>query len=318
MIDFAHLEGKSVPELNPVVYQDIQMFKELTGAFVTAQKALESNLFGVGSKFIGHFATIHELLQRFPVNPEVLAIIENYIAEFKNEYQVEWDVFILMTYLNPSVQWMEDRQYDEESARRIRAFLVEKVGRKLMTQTRNPPGPPPEGDYITYWPLAEEEVLAVEAQIERYDAIRTTGQAKPLAFWTTPPPELRLLASVALEVLSLLATSASVERAFSVARHICGDFQMAMLPETIATRVMIRANWDLGDRGTLTRILRLGRVEWKRRSQEIQRRKDSEDNHWRIHLVPRTHLVSEDPLTDPLAPDLEHSDGFEDPLTRTS
>jgi hypothetical protein len=47
---------------------------------------------------------------------------------------------------------------------------------------------------------------------------------------------------VALRVLGVLATSASVERAFSVARSVTGEYQMATRQETVSTRVMIQAN----------------------------------------------------------------------------
>jgi hypothetical protein len=38
-----------------------------------------------------------------------------------------------------------------------------------------------------------------------------------------------------------------VERSFSIARVICGEYQMAMAQETISARLMIQANWDLAE-----------------------------------------------------------------------
>jgi hypothetical protein len=56
---------------------------------------------------------------------------------------------------------------------------------------------------------------------------------------------MRQLAQVAVCVLSALAISASAERGFSVARRVCGDRQMAMTQETVASHLMIQANWTL-------------------------------------------------------------------------
>jgi hypothetical protein len=47
------------------------------------------------------------------------------------------------------------------------------------------------------------------------------------------------LSMIALRFLALLAT---MERGFSVARHAASEWQMAMLPETLGTRMLIQAN----------------------------------------------------------------------------
>jgi hypothetical protein len=41
--------------------------------------------------------------------------------------------------------------------------------------------------------------------------------------------------------------SASVERSFSLARAVCAAYRLAMKPETIRARVLIRANWRVAE-----------------------------------------------------------------------
>jgi hypothetical protein len=69
----------------------------------------------------------------------------------------------------------------------------------------------------------------------------------PISFWFPPPPGLRQLSAVAIRILGLPTTSASVERVFSVARWLCADYQLAMKQDTVSTRVMIQANWKLAE-----------------------------------------------------------------------
>jgi hypothetical protein len=55
-------------------------------------------------------------------------------------------------------------------------------------------------------------------------------------------PGSSTIKKVALRVLGSLLTSAAVEKSFSTARVVCGEYQMAMAQETISARVMIQAN----------------------------------------------------------------------------
>jgi hypothetical protein len=88
---------------------------------------------------------------------------------------------------------------------------------------------------------------------------------------------------IAIKILSLLGTSASVERSFSTARQICSDYQLAMKQETIAARVMIQVNWRVA-RSLLPEILALGRVEWARLAREREQRISEQDDPWRLEI----------------------------------
>jgi hypothetical protein len=93
--------------------------------------------------------------------------------------------------------------------------------------------------YIATGPV---EMLGAEDQVDRYLKRRIAGSSPGLAYWLRPPTEMTHLAAVALDFLALLATSASMERGFSVARHVAGESPMAILPENFATRVLIQAD----------------------------------------------------------------------------
>jgi hypothetical protein len=98
------------------------------------------------------------------------------------------------------------------------------------------------------------------------------------------PAELRHLTTVALRVLGFLATSASVERAFSVARSAGGDYQIAMKQEIASTRVMIQANWLIAQ-PLLADVLAMGRAGWSRAHRELEERKLMEDEPWRLGIT---------------------------------
>jgi hypothetical protein len=92
------------------------------------------------------------------------------------------------------------------------------------------------------------------------------------------------MARVALRVLSLQTTSASVERVFSVGRSLAADCRMAMKPEMISTRVMIQANLGVA-LVSLQRILALGRNGWKQLLEEREAAKRQEDDRWRSEVL---------------------------------
>jgi hypothetical protein len=77
----------------------------------------------------------------------------------------------------------------------------------------------------------------------------------------------------------LLATSA-----FSVARSVTGDYQMAMRQETVSARVMIQANWQIAQ-PLLTEVLAMGRAGWSRAHRELEDRKLMDDEPWRLGIA---------------------------------
>jgi hypothetical protein len=106
------------------------------------------------------------------------------------------------------------------------------------------PEEPASDDFRSFIPSEQPDVFGAEEQVSVYT--RTCASiSHTLSYWQRTSAELRHLTTVALRVLGFLATSASVERAVSVARSVTGDYQMAMRQETISARVMIQANWRI-------------------------------------------------------------------------
>jgi hypothetical protein len=85
----------------------------------------------------------------------------------------------------------------------------------------------PRSDHFhTYARAPQTPTVPAAGQISLYAQIRRAGP-HPRAFWLTVRQEMRQLAQVAVRVVIALTTSASPERAFSVARRVCRDRQMA-------------------------------------------------------------------------------------------
>jgi hypothetical protein len=187
----------------------------------------------------------------------------------------------MMTYLNPSLQWQISRTCPPDRFERIRKILIALVEKQLDPWPIPPPDDPPSDDYFTPCGGAEFVLTAVE-QVDHYHHLRGR-QARAPEFWCHPPPELQAMSHVAINILSLLATSASVERSFSTARRLCTDYQMAMNQRTISARVMVQVNWTIAQ-ALLRDVLALGRLGWAHLSHEREQRISERDDPWRLGI----------------------------------
>jgi hypothetical protein len=68
-------------------------------------------------------------------------------------------------------------------------------------------------------------------------------EVPPLQYWKDQPPSL--LRIVAIQVLSVTASSAPVERMFSSAGNICTDSRTSMLPDLLSA--LMRAKYNNQD-----------------------------------------------------------------------
>jgi hypothetical protein len=93
-----------------------------------------------------------------------------------------------------------------------------------------------------------------------------------------------VLSVVATNILSLLATSASVEHSYSSARQVRTDYQMAMKQETVSARVMVQVNW-LVAHPLLSDALALGHSGWGRFSRERAQEISVQDDPWRLGIL---------------------------------
>jgi hypothetical protein len=283
MKSFAEIENYTIPQLNDTVQNDIRRLRDLTAAFVAAQGDLESDNYATASRFVPYFLAIQKRIDKFQEDePNVVQEVGEYITRLQNDYENEWDLLTLMTYLNPSLQWEVGRTCSDQRCVRIMEALMSLVQNQLEREPRENVADPGSDDFITFRPSTGVAMLTAFEQTQHYNAIRTHRE-QPLRFWSQCPVELKPMSIVAIKILSLLGTSASVERSFSIARRICSDYQMAMKQETIAARAMIQVNWCVAQ-PLLQDVLAMGRRGWARFSRERDQRRAEQDEPWRLNF----------------------------------
>jgi hypothetical protein len=253
MVDFAQQEKLVIPELTSPVLANIGNLYQLTTRFEVAQRVLETDEIGSGSYFIGHLLTIRYLVHKY-ADTQALAVQEfdRYFEKFKGKYSDEYRILLLMTYLNPSTQFQVGRTCSEPEFDGMRNTLAELVEEQIAiettgTQEIDDHGEPGSDDFSSYILSSQQRtIVRPQDQIGLYQQIRDSCQHSK-DFWDRPPPELNQLSVVANRILRLLTTSASVERAFSCARAVCTDYQLAQKQETVSSRVLICANWGIAE-----------------------------------------------------------------------
>jgi hypothetical protein len=248
MIEFARKEHWDMPERNEKVWTDLHQLQRLAAAFVMAQKEFESDEFGTGILFISHLLRLERRLGDFrECEPEARHSTIEHIVQLRRDYEWECDTYILMAFLNPSVQFRVGRTCSEEACERVRATLIQLVHGEIdrdIDHTRVMPEARSSDDFRSFIPSEQPDVFGTEEQVSVYTRTRASA-SHALSYCQGTPAELRHLTTVALKVLGFLATSASVERAFSVARSVTGDYPRAMRQESVSARVMIQANWRI-------------------------------------------------------------------------
>jgi hypothetical protein len=143
-----------------------------------------------------------------------------------------------MAYLNPLFQWMRSHACFDEDFIRIAASLEVFVAEKMQNK---------ETQLITHshtLPIVPKR-WSQQPNIYPGTPRGTRGNSALFVDWFHSPEELTHLSNVAAKCLTLLTISGSMERRFSVARHVATDLQMAKLPETLVIRVLIQANWQV-------------------------------------------------------------------------
>jgi hypothetical protein len=156
--------------------------------------------------------------------------------------------------------------------------LVVLVRNELDREPREPFGEPGSDNFMIFQHRAGVAPLTATEQIEYEDRIRA-HRTQRLRFWSSCPVDLRAMSVMPIKILSLLGTSASMERCFSTARQICSDHQMAMKQETIAARAMIEVNESVAQ-PLLRDVLAMARRGWTRISGQQEERRDEQDDSW--------------------------------------
>jgi hypothetical protein len=248
MLDFTAQGDITVDELNDRVRTNLQILAQLTGRLADTQKELEKDDFGGGSRLTGHLPGIMHAVDKLgQEQPAAVQGFHRHVEDFKRRYARECQFLLLVTFLDPSAHFTPGSPCPDgergEMLQLLEVLVEEQLGREAAEQAdwAEEPG---NDDLHTDARASQTPTLPAAGQISLYAQIRGAG-SHPRAFWLTAHQAMRQLAQVAVRVLSVLTTSASAGRAFSVGRKVCGDPQMAMTQETVASRVMIQANWAL-------------------------------------------------------------------------
>jgi hypothetical protein len=288
MVAFAEHEQRFIPELTPTVQRNLARLQTLTSRFEEAQKALEGDDLGSGSQFIGWLLSIEHHVHKF-AETQAAAVKEfdRYLRNIKYQWDVEFRILLLMTYLDPSIQFQTGRTCSDPEFHGMRMFLAELIAEQIAiemsgTQDVSDHGEPGSDDFSTYVQSAsgQRPIVQPQAQIELYHQIRDSCKHSK-DFWDRAPPELSQLSVVAHRISGILTTSASVERAFSRARAVCTDYQLAQKQETVSSRVVICANWAIAE-PLLREVLALPSRQRANVGNELER----EPVPWRLEVYP--------------------------------
>jgi hypothetical protein len=288
---FARITDMFAPDLTPDVHETTLALERVLRKFVRAQNRLESDSFATGSAFAGHLTAIQDRIRLFKMQFKVRTTkFESYVRELIAGFQRQWHVLVLQTLLNPSLKFGTPISPIEPKTRevviRLLVSLVEteidaartraeqEAGDRDQVQARaaaeaqaHETGQETEMDeepsseiYLEFRPSEIAPWVPADDQVSTYLGMRETGRYD-LDLWSSVTPMMVELRIVALKVLSILTTSASAERAFSVGALLCGDYQMAMSETTVSARLMVQANWSIAAQ-FVPEVLSLGPRGW--------------------------------------------------------
>jgi hypothetical protein len=139
MVELARKEQWDMPNLKEKMEADLHQLQRLAAAFVMEQKELGGDEFGSGSLFISHLLSLERRLGDFlECEPEAHHSTIEYIVQLRREYEWECDIYILMAFLHPSVQFRVGLTGSEEAYERVRATLIQLVQERSIATPITP------------------------------------------------------------------------------------------------------------------------------------------------------------------------------------
>jgi hypothetical protein len=136
IVDFTVQEGITVNELNGRVKTNLQIIAQLTGRFADAQKELEQDDFGRGSRFTGHLLGITHAVDKLgQEQPGGVQGFHRQVEDFQRRYARECQFLSLMTSLDPSTQFIPCRTCPGGERDEMLRLLEVLVGTHLSRET---------------------------------------------------------------------------------------------------------------------------------------------------------------------------------------
>jgi hypothetical protein len=104
MVAYAAQEKLTLPQLSPHTLDMIIALKKLARAFVKAQRELEADSWGTGSRFAGHLMAIKHRVAQFAERFRVpLTHFNRCLNRFMTKFHKQWCIFVMLTILDPGV-----------------------------------------------------------------------------------------------------------------------------------------------------------------------------------------------------------------------
>jgi hypothetical protein len=170
------------------------------------------------------------------------------------DYHLESELFLIATFLDPN---FGEKAFDEEKRRSVRQLVKDKLVNSDSTiQTPRTSGTSvnsahkSSSKYVLY---QKEQIL--NREIDKYDLIidkylefsdtEVAENIDTLSFWKTFQSQLVDLANLAKQYLGVPASSAGVERMFSIAGHIFSVKRRRMGTQLFSELVFLKLNENL-------------------------------------------------------------------------
>ena len=224
--------------------------KTCIGIFRSCILALEGDEFGAISYVPQIFTSLETALQNFPKAEDSAIAVESTLTklhQFQEDFKHDlYPLIYVAEFLNPSLVLKLNTKQKQKAIK----YIIERAKRSGYTI--------PNHNEITTSHIQNDDEQSVVAfsdsqcvytdlleDLQKPENRRLAHEPEALLrYWMTQfdKPETKGIAFVALETLSTLCNSASVEREFSKAKHILTMTRMRLLPEIAEDLLLIRAN----------------------------------------------------------------------------
>ena len=232
-------------------FEQCRINAEFTDIMKSCILELEGDDFGTISKVHQIFNIVENAVKEYPeISQEMHDVKElalNKMSQFQNDFRQDLFPLILVAeFLNPSLKLQLDKNELKTVVQYI-AKRAEIIGMPLPNQNAAISSSQSRNSLIQYSDVATNPVDIIELLKSNSNRHLERDPEKLLNFWIEKlhNDATKGVAYVALEALSTLCNSASVEREFSSAKHILTMNRMRLLPEITEDLLIISTNQEI-------------------------------------------------------------------------
>jgi hypothetical protein len=168
MLKFVQVEKIKCDTLTPELRDDLQLLQKVTDRVTVALGVLESDQWSSGSMFIPYvFSVIHSMEKFADKAPLAVAKVTVKFDKFETKYSSEYQIFLLATFLDPSIPFEIGRTCTAEEFSAIREIMISKINAKIFPKTTIPGTNEPASDDFWSFPMpVEKDALPGETQFD--------------------------------------------------------------------------------------------------------------------------------------------------------